>query len=198
MREWWAWRMRSGMMGVAPVTKADEGAKILFDFLSMIVRSSNQIGSRPCYRTALEASTSPEPPSANVFGKGYGGGGGRNWREPPRHHPHHCWMGCSMSQLRRRPGGGGNSIVQGDCRPCCSGEEMRGPQCRGFSCRPHRLTLILFQEGWDLIANDLTMWGLMVVETPCKSSTQSWTHLHTELLFFNWHWTTVLVKHDAY
>jgi hypothetical protein len=68
--------MRSGMMGVAPVTKADEGAKILFDFLSMIVRSSNQIGSRPCYRTALEASTSPEPPSANVFGKGYGGGGG--------------------------------------------------------------------------------------------------------------------------
>jgi hypothetical protein len=68
--------MRSGMMGVAPVTKADEGAKILFDFLSMIVRSSNQIRSRPCYRTALEASTSPEPPSTNIFGKGYGGGGG--------------------------------------------------------------------------------------------------------------------------
>jgi hypothetical protein len=67
------------MVGATPGTKADEGAKMLISFLSMTVGSSaNQIGPRPHHRTGLEASTSPAPPSTNVFGKDVEEVGGGN------------------------------------------------------------------------------------------------------------------------
>jgi hypothetical protein len=142
-----AWHSHSGMVGTALGTKADEGAKMLISFLSMTVGSSaNEIGSRPHHRTALEASTSPAPPSANIFGKGCGGGGMRDWKEPPYHCPHHYWAGCSVSQLQLWPGGGGILMARVDHCLCCS----RAGQFHGFSNR----------EGRDLITNDLTVWGL--------------------------------------
>jgi hypothetical protein len=179
-----AWHRHSGMVGTAPGMKADEGVKTLISFLSMTVRSSaNQIGLRPCRRTALEASTSPAPPSANVFGKGIKG-----------NHPATALITAGWVVLWANSGG--DRVEEGtqwheEIAACVARDRWcrrGGGQFHGFSCRPHRLILIPPREGWDLIANDLTACSLMV-ETPCKSSAQCDTSAH---------WTTVLLKHDAY
>jgi hypothetical protein len=132
-----AWHSHSGMVGTALGTKADEGAKMLISFLSMTVGSSaNEIGSRPHHRTVLEASTSPAPPSANIFGKGRGGGGMRDWKEPPCHCPHHYWAGCSVSQLKLWPGGGGILMARVDHCLCCSRAALRRGRAISWILQP--------------------------------------------------------------